>query len=153
MVLAIIPSTVAIVPPPAQDNQLTITAHGFTSADIGKPLAEKAEHVFEIWDDTIDPATTGRQPIGILASIIDANSVTLARVGDVMTISAGLLPSSGLPAPGQPTNNNRTLFWDRSAGKYTQTLPPDSAITREVFLFLTGTTVLVLIPANPTDGA
>lgn len=155
MPVASIPPPPAVVTASIANSKVTAASHGFTSADVGKPLALKAQHVWEVWDDTVDP-DTGNNYVAVLKDVIDTSTIELAWCGCLLSVVNSLLPPSGLPASGSPGVNDRLLFWDKSLGRYTQTLPTDSKLTREVLLYVgvdgSKSRCLVLIPANPIAG-
>lgn len=134
-------------------NQITVTSHGFTSADVGKPLTWDSAGVVAVWDDTADPEA--KFPIHIIKTVVDANTLVLAACGEIIEVADTLLPTG---VPNDTTNsvpNSRALYWDSSAGKYQFTLPIDSTISIEaVFYLQAGPTashslITCLLPSRP----
>lgn len=97
------------------------TAHGYTTADIGKPI----DTSLNIYDDT-----AALVPImGILTDVIDANWFVLALPGQYVNLADSILTGSYNPA-----SDGRVLYWDASAGKMTKTKPGDSHASAPVML-------------------
>lgn len=97
----------------------TLSAHGLTSGDIGKPLADDGS----VYDDT-DP---NRVPIGIIKSIPNAGSIEYMTSGKEVT-----LPISLFSGYGPLATAGRFADWDASAGLYVDTKPADSQADRQV---------------------
>lgn len=89
------------------------TAHGYTTADIGKPIGQD----MNVYDDT-----AALVPImGILTDVIDANWFVLAMPGQHIELSDSILPGSY-----DPISEGRVLYWDASTGDMVKTKPGDS---------------------------
>ncbi len=133
-------------------NTLTVTSHGYTSADEGKPIGWTASAI-AIWDDAADPQVSF--PAAILKEVVDANTLSLAYCGEVVTIADSLLPTGVPNDTANSETNSRFLYWDKSAGKYQFTIPDDAAYNIECVYYIkaspTASYSLVqsLLPSRP----
>ena len=133
-------------------NTVTVTGHGLTSADQGKPIGWTAS-ALAIWDDAADPQVSF--PAAILKEIVDANTLSLAYCGEVVTVADSLLPTGVPNDTANSESNSRFLYWDKSAGQYQFTIPDDAAYNIECVYYIkaspTASYSLVqsLLPSRP----
>lgn len=104
---------------------LSQTAHGLTSADVGKPLSDMGT----VLDDT----STVQSPIGIIVAVLGADQIQYAPTGASLDIPSALLPGGDAY---DPSVSGRYLDWDASAGTYVDDLPLDADPTMPQIAFL-----------------
>lgn len=95
---------------------VTATAHGLVSGDIGKPLSGTV---------LLDDANVLHYPSGLLDSIPDSNTLTLAIQTAEVVLPLALLENGG---SFDVNANGRFLFWDLSAVLFRASPPADSVM-------------------------
>lgn len=103
-------------------------SHGRVSGEVGRPLFNGA-----IYDD----ADISHWPTGILLAVFDTSTISIAKPGDVVTLSTTLL--SGGDAINLSLGRN--VWWDKSATLYKQTRMTDShpGVPAQLYILSVGT--------------
>jgi len=110
---------------------ITQAAHGFTSANVGAPLALAAGG----WEFAISDAIATAS-IGLLQEVVDASTFVLNMAGYIGGVDASVFEGSVPPTAGNLYYTSQT-----EAGKLTETVPSGSELRNAVFLAM-----------GPTDG-
>lgn len=112
-------------------NIVTYASHGLVSGDVGKPLSGSA---------ILDDADATHYPSTVLLEVVNSNTLRVASPGRLVTLAVALLSGgSGYSI----ATSGRYVYWDKSAGTYSGTLPSDGMSPAVLELLSVGASTFV----------
>ena len=109
------------------DQWIPVTAHGRSTADIGKPVviyqngSAPASRVLNTVDSEAVQGSNFIFPTGILKGVPNANTLVLARSGETVRVPIALLQGGELGY--NVATNGRWLYWSSGSNVYVPTKP------------------------------